>query len=134
MKHKHRWQCVDCGAVKCAAVKGRKRDEFAEQHSSRYCYCLDCLPIRRQEALDETQAMIASGKLSPTWQTDKRITDNAADVKLESIGDIEARLSVCACGHVAATHDQDALGNLLSCTVKNCRCDHFHYDADKVAA
>lgn len=60
--------------------------------------------------------------------------NSAPVVKLESIEDIEARLSVCACGHIAATHDQDALGNLLSCTVKNCRCDHFHYDAEKVAA
>lgn len=139
MKHKHRWQCVDCGAVKQTAKKAK-----GIQHDQ-YCYCgmqgYWCYRARHAEAEAETRAMILNGSLSPTWATDARKPRKAR--KLESVESIKARLSRCACGHTPAQHETDALENVLACKFiadavgddapVPCECDHFHYERLRAA-
>lgn len=149
MEHVHKFVCIECFEEQPAAkakasarpatprktsgkIKHAGRETFAQQHAGPYCYCRECVPIRKDEARAIETARIAAGTLSPTWKTDRTWNGFDANV-LESPDTIVTRLSQCACGHRAGSHEKDKLDNLLKCEYSQCDCDHFHYEVKQAA-
>lgn len=123
-----------------AKPKRRANPHYRSGLHDEICYCVTCAPIRFQEARETETRMVADGRLSPTWKTDKAI-DPMAGPKLESTQAIADRLIYCACGHAGDRHESDKLGNLLRCKQYNpndvggfvqCPCDHFHYENEPI--
>ena len=129
-------------ATRPAAGKPRANRKYVSGRHDQHCYCSRCFPIRHQEYLDATAAMIADGRLMPGWaqaainaqknwnvveskprKTRKKTTTFAEIAEsrelsddAESIAAEGYRLTFCACGHPGVNHrEEPKTGNLMEC-------------------